>query len=635
MTQLIPNGKQQFVDLNGRPLVGGKVYFYSVGTSTPKNTYQDIGETILNTNPVILDARGQAAIYGTGNYRQVVRDLFNVQIWDQVIPDAAAAANTMILDLLANTTDFTKGVAVIGRAAVAVECIKDLLTQPQKADLRFLVKGYYAGTQLGRGDFFWAPTVSRTLHNGGSIISPTVPWDGASGTVQAFLNGTGETAPGALGCFVLTQESRKTTPEMFGAIPGFSSDVTPSFQAAVFAAVNGECALTAANYRTGPIKIKGFTRISGPGRGTAVILADAASTHLFTANDPAVDTNIELVNFRINGNRGTQALANDAVHLSSTAPSGVTLTRHLIQGLWITNVKGHGIFMDTACRESSIDLCNLSDCDGNGIFAGMSDSQISNTIVGRSGLSGFFIRQGMQLTNCKSWYSGRIDGVGRGFEVRDADNTKMVNCWSQENQGHGFDVYSTGAGINGIQIVGCTSDSDNTSNTGKNGFNVVNAINSRFDVVNRVFAGSAGSPANGMVMGDACIDCEVTINSQGHTSRPIETNNAQGNHVSVNGREGRVRQVAYAAAISSDPWQQETIRIFLTGNITVNNPQKSPHGIRLRYIFNQDPVGGRVVTFGSDFVVNWTPNTAANRTNIIEFLCDGTLWIQVSTAINL
>lgn len=66
MTQLLPNGKQQFTDNAGRPLLGGKVYFYSVGTQTPKNTYKDVAQTVLNTNPVILDARGSASIYGTG-----------------------------------------------------------------------------------------------------------------------------------------------------------------------------------------------------------------------------------------------------------------------------------------------------------------------------------------------------------------------------------------------------------------------------------------------------------------------------------------------------------------------------------------------------------------------------------------
>jgi len=81
---LLPNGKQQFIDQNGVPLVGGTVAFYIPNTSTPQNTWQDPGETILNTNPIVLDSRGQALIYGAGDYRQVVKDVNGNTIWDQL-----------------------------------------------------------------------------------------------------------------------------------------------------------------------------------------------------------------------------------------------------------------------------------------------------------------------------------------------------------------------------------------------------------------------------------------------------------------------------------------------------------------------------------------------------------------------
>lgn len=89
MTQLIPEGKQHFDDANGRPLVGGQVFNYSVGTTTFKNTYQDVALSILNTNPVVLDARGECAMYGTGAYRQILKDAAGNLIWDQVVPDPA------------------------------------------------------------------------------------------------------------------------------------------------------------------------------------------------------------------------------------------------------------------------------------------------------------------------------------------------------------------------------------------------------------------------------------------------------------------------------------------------------------------------------------------------------------------
>jgi hypothetical protein len=81
---LLPNAKQQFWDSNGRPLAGGQVYFYIPNTSTLKSTWQDEGKTILNTNPVVLDANGQAIIYGDGQYRQVVYDVHGNLIWDKL-----------------------------------------------------------------------------------------------------------------------------------------------------------------------------------------------------------------------------------------------------------------------------------------------------------------------------------------------------------------------------------------------------------------------------------------------------------------------------------------------------------------------------------------------------------------------
>lgn len=81
---LLPNAKQAFMDANGRPLTAGTVTFYVPNTSTPKTTWQNAEQTIFNTNPVILDAAGRAIIYGSGSYRQVVRDRLGNIVWDQV-----------------------------------------------------------------------------------------------------------------------------------------------------------------------------------------------------------------------------------------------------------------------------------------------------------------------------------------------------------------------------------------------------------------------------------------------------------------------------------------------------------------------------------------------------------------------
>lgn len=81
---LLPNGQQTFVDANGAPLAGGKVYFYVPNTTTAKFTYQDPAETTPNTNPVVLNAAGRAVVWGSGQYREVVYDQFGDLIWDQL-----------------------------------------------------------------------------------------------------------------------------------------------------------------------------------------------------------------------------------------------------------------------------------------------------------------------------------------------------------------------------------------------------------------------------------------------------------------------------------------------------------------------------------------------------------------------
>lgn len=81
----LPNGRQQFVDSNGNPLVNGKVYMYQVGTEIFQNTWQDPNSTTLNTNPIVLDDLGSAAIYGFGSYRQMLYDAAGNLLWDEVV----------------------------------------------------------------------------------------------------------------------------------------------------------------------------------------------------------------------------------------------------------------------------------------------------------------------------------------------------------------------------------------------------------------------------------------------------------------------------------------------------------------------------------------------------------------------
>lgn len=67
---LMPVPRQQFFSASGVPLAGGCLFSYISGTSTPLATFTDSTGSSMNTNPVILDAGGEASVWlGPQTYR--------------------------------------------------------------------------------------------------------------------------------------------------------------------------------------------------------------------------------------------------------------------------------------------------------------------------------------------------------------------------------------------------------------------------------------------------------------------------------------------------------------------------------------------------------------------------------------
>ena len=79
---LSPSPKMQFFTAAGVPLVGGKLYTYASGTTVPAATYTTSAATTANTNPVILDSRGEASVwFGPSRYTLVLKDSLDNLIW--------------------------------------------------------------------------------------------------------------------------------------------------------------------------------------------------------------------------------------------------------------------------------------------------------------------------------------------------------------------------------------------------------------------------------------------------------------------------------------------------------------------------------------------------------------------------
>lgn len=119
---LSPAPKLQFFGTDGNPLAGGKLYTYAAGTTTPLSTYYDSTGTAVNTNPIILDSRGEANVWlDSAAYKFVLKTASDTLIWtvDNITgADALKAYVTAqiaaISANLADTTDASKGDALIG-----------------------------------------------------------------------------------------------------------------------------------------------------------------------------------------------------------------------------------------------------------------------------------------------------------------------------------------------------------------------------------------------------------------------------------------------------------------------------------------------------------------------------------------
>jgi hypothetical protein len=117
MTILAPLPKFQFFDANGDPLVGGKLWTYAAGTTTPLATYTNSGGGTANTNPVILDSRGEASVWMSSSaaYKFKLTTATNVDVW--TVDNIAGPADA--LSLAASGGSSLIGFLQAGSGAVA------------------------------------------------------------------------------------------------------------------------------------------------------------------------------------------------------------------------------------------------------------------------------------------------------------------------------------------------------------------------------------------------------------------------------------------------------------------------------------------------------------------------------------
>lgn len=155
-------------DANGDPLAGGKLYTYVAGTSTPLATYPTYADALAgtnaNANPVILDANGEASVFGTPT-------LYKLTLHDSA-------------DALRWTMDYVP--VGLGTASPAVsEWVQEAGTLVYSSSTQFKVSGvdvtsrYHAGRRI------------KTTNTGGTIYSTVASSSFGTDTTINVVNDSG------------------------------------------------------------------------------------------------------------------------------------------------------------------------------------------------------------------------------------------------------------------------------------------------------------------------------------------------------------------------------------------------------------------------------------------------------------
>lgn len=179
--QILPNGLCQFIDSSGAPLASGTVGFYAPGTLNPLTTFQDQAGTIPNANPVPLNSRGQALIWGSGIYRQILKDASGVTIWDALTQSADAAFSGSTGASLIGFDGTNLAVQLQTRINRVVDSIASLRALSKATYTRAFVTGYYAPRDGGGGAYSYDASDTTTADNGCTVIVAT---DGGRWKIQ-------------------------------------------------------------------------------------------------------------------------------------------------------------------------------------------------------------------------------------------------------------------------------------------------------------------------------------------------------------------------------------------------------------------------------------------------------------------
>ena len=169
---LSPDAVLHFDDSNGNPLVGGLLFTYAAGTTTKQNSYTDSTAATPNTNPIVLNSRGECQCW------------LDTSLWYKVV--LAPAGDTDPPSNAIWTVDQVQGIN-IPPTMLSFATLAALRVNTKTNVTTAVVMGYYQAGDGGGGIFTWSAS-SSAADDGGSVIMPT-GWVGSGRWLRVFSDG--------------------------------------------------------------------------------------------------------------------------------------------------------------------------------------------------------------------------------------------------------------------------------------------------------------------------------------------------------------------------------------------------------------------------------------------------------------
>jgi hypothetical protein len=233
-TVLSPLLVQRFVDNSGNPLVNGQIFTYVAGSTTPQATYTDSTGGTPNTNPVILNSRGEASIWIPPNtaYKFVIEDQFGniIKTIDQVIASQlitlyggvdTGTTNNYILNFTANFSAYADGIVIYwipahnntGPSTINVNGLGVVSLTNQD------------GSSLGANELV-TNQVATIMYKGGAFLLIASGTIAVSGTFTGTLTGFGSTLTQTISYWINAKQCILRSPATLGTSNATSMTMT-------------------------------------------------------------------------------------------------------------------------------------------------------------------------------------------------------------------------------------------------------------------------------------------------------------------------------------------------------------------------------------------------------------------------